>query len=80
MSFKYLDCHYAKDTNFVYSGQHKIDGADPLTFEVENWSWEKDKNSYFYCGKKCLKLIEKHSKFLTMTIPKTKTMYTIMIK
>jgi hypothetical protein len=36
----------------VYLYDTLIVGADPKTFEIVNWSWQRDKNYYYFLGKK----------------------------
>ena len=46
-----LGLGFTKDTLHVYYNDTIVKDADPATFEVVNWQWEKDKNSYFAQGK-----------------------------
>lgn len=74
-TFKVIYLEYGKDDNNVYHGWDKVDNADPDTFEVyyfPDWSLEyeyaKDKNSFYYQGKKIhvtneQELIDKYFKY-----------------
>ena len=46
-----LGLGYRKDKLHVYSDDTIIKDADPATFEMVNWQWQKDSKSYFYQGK-----------------------------
>jgi len=46
-----LGMGFRKDKLYVYSDDTIIKNADPATFEIVNWQWEKDKSTYFYNGK-----------------------------
>jgi len=50
-NFELINCHYAKDSKYVYRRSEILNLADPKSFEKINWQWSRDENYYFNRGK-----------------------------
>ena len=51
-TFKVLNEFYAKDKNYVYSGEKRLDGADPATFRVSGFGVGEDSHCQYKFSEK----------------------------